>query len=80
MKSSECAAWNCDRAIGLFSHFADHVCSKYFRVVHLNHSQNEDQQPLRHHAITASLHNSRNYVSPTSAPNVIIFEFRLMAV
>jgi hypothetical protein len=29
MKSSECAAWNCNRAIGLFSHFAGRVCSKY---------------------------------------------------
>jgi hypothetical protein len=81
MKSSECAAGNCNRAIGLFSHFADHVCSKYFRVVHSNHSQNEDQQPLcattqlRSHCTirrrNTNLHVNCTpralYVSPTSA-------------
>jgi hypothetical protein len=34
MKSSECAARNCNRGIGLFSHFADHVWCKIFSVVH----------------------------------------------
>jgi hypothetical protein len=48
MKSSECAAWNCNRAIGLFSHFAD-------RLLKIFPSGGFKSQSKR----TASLHNSK---------------------
>jgi hypothetical protein len=61
-KSSECAARNCNRAIGLFSHFADPVCSKPFEWcmrAFKSQSKRRSAAIVRHHALTASLHNSK---------------------
>jgi hypothetical protein len=49
-KSSECAARNCNSGIGVFSHFADPVWLKIF---------SGGAPAIVHHAITASLHNSK---------------------
>jgi hypothetical protein len=95
MKSSECAAelQSCNWFV--FS-LCRPVCSKYLRVVHSNHSQNEDQQPL---CATAQLQlhctirrrNTSLHVNCTRIVRIadinfkqntslIIFVFRLMTV
>jgi hypothetical protein len=94
MKSSECISWNCNRAIGLFSHVADLFAQNLFEWCIQITVKTKSAAIVHHRAITASLHNSTSlhvnctpgalYVSPTSASCRIqescIFEFRLMTV